>query len=158
MVKKEVKTKEKELTQEEWKLKFLKDDLEHQKTIYERYLEVLTKYHMADTGYAAIMADDLFREDLLRLMEKYKDDNIHMFSELMFGDGTPQTEEERLKENIDYYKKLIGVCKDRINNFPEETKKKIAKDSIEKFYSWLNLSSKEQQILERHKNDKQKKN
>lgn len=153
-----MKTKIKKLTKEEYHIKFLKLDLEHKKRVYEKYIEVLVKYNIKNVAYSAIMSDEYFNNELRKKMEfLYK--NKKGFIEFLFG-KQKLTEEERIKEDIEYFDKLIKYAQNKIENFDNGVKTKIAKDAVEKGYGWLKLSGenyKEKNTQLKKKNQKEEK-
>lgn len=123
--------------QEEIKLNIAKDELNKKKRVYGEYIKALVKYDIKGMAYSAIMYDELFHSALMRRLDSVKD-KPGEFSKLMFGDKS-QTELERVKENTKYYDKLISLAQGNISSFSNDIKTKIAKDSIEKQYAWLNI-------------------
>jgi alcohol dehydrogenase YqhD (iron-dependent ADH family) len=134
--------KNKKLTKKEVKevkLKFLKDNLENKKRVYEIYIQALVKYNIKNIAYSAITSDDLFQKELQNKMKRITK-NKKSFMKEMFG-NPKQTEEERIQDNINYYDKLIIHAQMKISMLDDETKTKIAKDAVEKGHGWLKLSS-----------------
>ena len=125
---------------EQFRLKFAKDNLEHKKNVYETYLKVLVKYNLSSTAYTSIKADEMYHNELMRLMKKARKNNKSL-TKLMFGDPNEKklTEIEQIKESEKYYDKLIKLIENRISMLPDDIKMKIAKDSVEKRDAWFGL-------------------
>jgi len=132
-------TKKEKKLKKEFHIKFLKDNLEHKKDVYETYIEALVKYNIKNVAYAAIKSEELFQRELMRKMENCRD-NQKSFCDFMFGKKY-DSEEEKIEANIDYYDKLIKQAQWKIANCEDSIKTKIAKDAVEKGYLWLKLSS-----------------
>ena len=138
-IKKVAIIKEKKKTKKEIHFMFLKDDLEHKKRVYDVYIQALVKYNIKNIAYAAIMSDEMYHKELMKKMENLCNNKKGFMKEL-FGDPK-KTEEERIKENIEYYDKLINYAQMKISMMDDKTKTKIAKDAVEKGCGWLKLSS-----------------
>lgn len=139
MVKKKQKQVEniKKLTKKEIHLKFLKDNLDNKKRVYEKYIQVLVKYNIKNVAYSAIMSEEHFQIELRKRLDLFRN-NSKSFMEFMFG-KPGLTEEERIESNIDYYDKLIKYAQHKIEMMGDEIKIKIAKDAVEKGVGWLKL-------------------
>jgi len=134
------RTDKKILSPREYKIKFLKDDLEHKKRVYDTYIEAIVKYNIKSIAYSAIMCDNLLHNEIIRKMESIRN-NKESFTEFLIGSSDHiKTEEEKIKEDIDYYDRLIKYAQSHIEGLDYDTKVKIAKDAIEKGYAWLKLS------------------
>lgn len=137
VVKKAVKKKVTKQEHEEMELNTAKDELNTKKRVYGEYIKVLVKYNIKNVAYSAIMYDELYHTTLMRRLDSVED-KIGEFSKLIFGDKS-QTKLERVKENTEYYDKLIGIVQGNIELMTDDVKTKIAKDAIEKKYAWLNI-------------------
>lgn len=136
---KKLTKKEKELFNQNIKLELVKDQLENKKRVYEVYIKVIVRYNIQNSAYSAIMYDELYHNEIRKKMESVRNDPKG-FHSLMFGDPK-KTEEERIKDSIEYYDQLIEYAKWKIEHFTDEIKTKIAKDAVEKGSGWINLSS-----------------
>ncbi len=154
MKKKKIPTKIIKKSKEEYQLIFAQDQLKHKKMVYETYIEVLVKYNISSIAYSAIMYDDLYSKELLKLMEKVRDNNKSILK-LMFGipEDRKLTEVEKLKKSEEYYDKLINLIENRISMFDFKTKMKIAKDAIEKFHQYLEFPKIERELRENKKDN-----
>ena len=116
-MKKEVNKMEKKEAKQ-FRLKFAKENLENKKNVYETYLGVLIKYNLSSTAYASIKADEMYHNELLRLMKKARKNNT-TFMTLMLGDPNEKklSKIEQIKKEEEYYDKLIQLIE---NNFLEE--------------------------------------
>lgn len=121
----------------EMKLKLANGELETKKRVYGEYIKALVKYDIKGMAYSAIMYDELFHTALMRRLDSAKNAG-ETFSKLIFGEGK-QTKLERVKENTEYYDKLISIAQSNISRLSNDIQTKIAKDSIEKQYAWLNI-------------------
>lgn len=133
------KTTKKDITkmsEEEYKLKFLEDQIRHKKQTYDTYIKALIKYKMKDLPYSAIMYDELYHNQLMRNIEMCKDDDKSL-TDLMFSSGRPTSMVEELEMTIEHYEKLIRSAQSFFEMATDEVKTKIAKDAVEKSMSWL---------------------
>lgn len=128
------------LSKEEWSLKFAKDNLKHKERVYEVYLKAYVKYAKGAYAYSAIMATELYQTELMRVMEANRKNGESLFRKMMFGDGKKLTELEQIKKEEERLDRLIRHIENRIHNMDDETKMKMAKDSIEYMDSWFGLS------------------
>ena len=113
----------------------LKEELEHTKRVYETYIEVLVEYHIAEVAYSAIMSQEHLDTSLKQLAE-----TPGGLRKYIFG-GEKPTEEEKLEKDVKYFQDLIKQIKSHIKMWDDETKTKIAKDSVEKHHSWLRFTT-----------------
>jgi hypothetical protein len=124
-------------TAEEFHIEFLKMDLEHKKEVYKDYLQVLVKYDIPTVALSAIRAEKFYHEQLMRISEKIKDDG-KSFMDFLFGKPN-LNEEERIKEDIEYYNNCIKIVENTISMFQEDIKLKIAEDAVSYMKSWFTL-------------------
>ena len=130
--------------EDEFELKFAKEELEHLKGVYETFIKVLVEYGIDDIAYSAIKSRELYEEELkdkfTKDMEEFNNLVINEPAILVyFSFGkSGLTEYQKIDEEIDYYKNLIEQVKYKIKNFPYDIKVKIAKDSVEYGYLWSN--------------------
>lgn len=130
-------------TKQEIKLELLNFTLENKKRVYEVYIKAIVKYNIKNLAYSAIQSDELYHNEIMKKMGDCRKNKKSFINE-MFG-GSKLTEEERIKESIDHYEKLINYVRWKISNLEDEIKTKIAKDAVEKGYGWLKLSSENQE-------------
>lgn len=135
--KKEIKVKK--LSKEEYKIKFLQMNLEHKEQVYETFLKVLVKYHIAEVAYSAIGADELYHNALRNRMQ-YCIKNKKSFMNEMFGTRNI-SKKEQIESEIKYLDNLIDLARHKIEGFDDKTKMKIAKDAVEKMHLWLTTPS-----------------
>lgn len=149
--------KKRKLTDKEYELKFAKDNLEHKKSVYETYLEVLIEYNMSSVAYSAIKAGNMYHKELLILMDKAVKKGTN-FMKLMFGDPNQKklTEIEKLEKQDKHYDKLIKLVENRISMFSFDTKMKIAKEAIEKQDAWFGLFKYQEELIKNNKDGKKR--
>lgn len=135
---------------ENFKLKMAKENLEHKKRVYETYLRACIKYEPATIAYSAIMAEELYHHELMRLMDEAVKKGTN-FMKLMFGEPNQKkpTEIEKLKKEEEYYDRLIKLVENRISMMSYDLKLKMAKDAIEKMDAWFGLSKYENKLSEK---------
>ena len=149
-LKKKVKKKTvKKMTKEEYKMKFLEDDLKHKEQVYETYIKALVKYNIKELAYSAIMYDELNHNTLMRNLEACRANNESLVK-LMFGDGKKLNDIERVESEIEYYDKLIRRCRGMIEGARDKVKEKIAKDAVEKSLSWLTAPELAAEIIKKN--------
>lgn len=137
---------------QELHIKFLKENLEHKKGVYEVYIKALVKYNLKNLAYAAIKADEYYQKELMKKMESLHKNGKGICSWIT---GNSKTTEEKIQNGIDYYDKLIDYAQNKISMMNDKAKIKIAKDAVEKGYGWLKLSSENyKQTKKKLKNDK----
>jgi len=146
-IKNKKQIKKEQVSEVDFKLKFAKENLEHKKTVYETYLRACIKYEPATIAYSAIMAEDLYHNELMRLMEKARNKDKTLMN-MMFGERNTKelSEIERIQGEEEYYDRLIKLVENRISMMSADIKMKMAKDAIEKMNAWLGLSKYEQEL------------
>jgi len=124
----------------DYKLEFAKSNLEHEKGIYQNYIDCIVKYDK-DLAVGVIRAEDMKDGEMKRLLE-YCQKNNKSFCQVAFGDlndGKPfdkMTEVEKLESETKYYKNLNKWAKTITNMFDVPTKERMAKDLINNMIAW----------------------
>jgi len=129
---KKIKESEKDL-----KMKFLKDNLENKKDVYETYVEVLAEYNISELAYSLMKIRDRMNKEILTALNNCRGNNKSML-EFMFG-KPGLTETERIELSIKYYDELINDICNRITSLPIKTKIKMVKEAIEKGHGYHKL-------------------
>ena len=129
--------KQQEKSKQEFRLKFLKDNLENKKRVYNVYIDALVKYNMSSLPYAAIMTNEHLINEVHRKMKICRKGKESFIGSLI--DKPDKSEEEKIKHEIDYYDSLIKHTQGRFSMMEDKIKTRIAKDSIEQSVAWLKL-------------------
>ena len=132
-LKQKPKEKPKKANREMFEIELLKNDLEHKKKVYDRYIDVLVEYNVENVAYSKIMLEGYIKSEMEMLFK-----NKGAFSDF-FCLGKDITEKEKLESNIKHYDKLIDLIQNRIKRMTTDKKRKIVEEAIEKEWLWLDL-------------------
>ncbi len=114
---------------EEILIRLAQQNLDFTKKNYNYLLKVLVKYDIKNVASSAIRAEEMFQEGLLKDLN-YCIKNKKSYAGMLFGDGKKLSKVEGIKSIIKYYEELINLAENRISMLNQNTKMKIASDSI----------------------------
>jgi len=135
--------KKKQIEQKiDYKLEFAKSNLEHEKGIYQNYIDCIVKYDK-ELAVGVIRAEDM-KDGAMKSLMEYCQKNNKSFVQVAFRDNIykdmksfdQMTEVEKLEGETKYYKNLNKWAKTITNMFDVPTKEQMAKDLISNMIAW----------------------
>lgn len=151
-IKKMVTKKLAKKLKEDFEIKLLRQKIETENNLLERYINVLAEYNFADTSTFNIFYQELFENCLKMTYQSIEKANLteaqrnYLLGEVIFGKRGRTSKVEQLQKDLDYKKRLVSWAKTNLEQFDEDKKKKMVREAIRKQESWIAQTNKASRI------------